>query len=135
MLCRYSAVALDDLIGIAKYIARDNSTRARSFAAELRASCAALARQPGMGRLRTDLGVGVCLFPHGNYVILFSAVSGGVLIERVLHGARDLAVVVNTPNQESIAAMKETRAMGKASFESAQELFDDLKKVAKPKTR
>jgi toxin ParE1/3/4 len=128
-------MALDDLIGIAKYIACDNPTRARSFMAELRASCAALARQPGMGRLRTDLGLGVRLFPHGNYVVLFSAVNGGVLIECVLHGARDLPIVMNAPNTESIAAMKETRAMGKARFKSAQELFDDLKKVAKPKTR
>jgi toxin ParE1/3/4 len=47
-----------------------------------------------MGRLRSDLGIGVRLFPHGNYVILFSAVNSGVLIERVLHGARDLPVVV-----------------------------------------
>jgi toxin ParE1/3/4 len=91
MQCRYSPVALDDLMGIAKYIAQDNPQRARSFVAELRASCSTLARQPGMGRLRPELGVGVRLFPHGNYVILFSALAGsGVRIERVLHGARDL---------------------------------------------
>jgi toxin ParE1/3/4 len=95
MRCKYSAVALDDLMDIARYIARDNPQRARSFATELRVSCSGLARQPGMGRLRPDLGVGVRLFPHGNYVILFSALSsGGVRIERVLHGARDLPVVV-----------------------------------------
>lgn len=126
-------MALDDLIGIAKYIARDNPSRARSFTAELRASCTALAGQPGMGRLRTDLGLGVRLFPHGNYVILFSAVNGGVLIERVLRGARDLAVAVKAPNLKTSDAMQATRSMGKARFQSAQELFDDLDKVAGPK--
>jgi toxin ParE1/3/4 len=96
MQCKYSAVAVDDLIGIAQYIARDNPKRAGSFTAELRACCSALARQPGMGRLRPDLGTDVRLFPHGNYVILFSALNdGGVCIERVLHGARDLPLVVN----------------------------------------
>ena len=95
MQYKYSAAALDDLTSIAKYIARDNAPRARSFAAELRLSCSVLARQPGVGRLRPDLGVGVRLFPHGNYVILFSALSGGgVRIERVLHGARDLSAAV-----------------------------------------
>lgn len=48
MQCKYSAAALDDLTGITKYIARDNAPRARSFAAELRASCSALQRQPGV---------------------------------------------------------------------------------------
>jgi toxin ParE1/3/4 len=135
MKCRYSAVALDDLMGIAKYIAQDNPKRARSFVAELRATCITLARQPGMGRLRTDLGVGVRFFPHGNYVILFSVVNGGVLIERVMHDARDLPMAIEAPTQETIEAMKATRAMDKARFRSAQELFDDLRKVAKPKTR
>jgi hypothetical protein len=77
----------------------------------------------------------VRLFPHGNYVILFSAVNGSVLIERVLHGARDLPMAVKAPNLDTIAAMQETRAMGRARFKSAQELFDDLEKVAKPKAR
>jgi toxin ParE1/3/4 len=91
MQCKYSAVALDDLVAIAKYIAQDNPKRARSFVAELRATCTTLARQPGMGRLRPDLGMGVRLFPYGNYVILFSALVGsGVRVERVLHGARDI---------------------------------------------
>jgi toxin ParE1/3/4 len=129
-------VALDDLIGIAKYIARDNPTRARSFTSELRASCAARAKQPGMGRLRVDLGLGVRLFPHGNYVILFSAGTGGVLIERVLHGARDLALAVKAPNLKTSDAMQATRSMGKARFKSAQGLFDDLDKAAKlPRTK
>ncbi len=97
MVCRYSAVALDDLTAIASYIARDNPKRARSYVAELRTTASILAKQPGMGRLRNDLGSGVRLFPHGNYVILFTALAGGgARVERVLHGARDLSVVVQS---------------------------------------
>jgi toxin ParE1/3/4 len=95
MQCRYSATARDDLLGIARYIAQDNPIRARSFAAELRERCSLLARQSGMGRAQPELGSGIRLFAYGKYVILFSALpSGGVLIERVLHRARDLPMVM-----------------------------------------
>jgi DNA-damage-inducible protein J len=57
------------------------------------------------------------------------------LFLRQVVAQRGLPFEVKAPNLDTIAAMKETRAMGKARFKSAQELFDDLDKVAKPKAR
>jgi DNA-damage-inducible protein J len=42
---------------------------------------------------------------------------------------------VKTPNAMTIAAMNEVRAMGKARFATAQELFDDLEKSSAGKAR
>jgi DNA-damage-inducible protein J len=39
---------------------------------------------------------------------------------------------MNVPNAETRAAMQEARAMGRARFASAQELFDDLEKASQP---
>jgi DNA-damage-inducible protein J len=42
---------------------------------------------------------------------------------------------VKTPNAETVAAMKEARAMRKARFATAQELFDALEKTGTTKAR
>ena len=43
-----------------------------------------------MGRARPDLGDGIRLMPHGNYLIFYSVHDDAVRIERVMHGARDI---------------------------------------------
>lgn len=47
----------------------------------------------------------------------------------------DLPLEIKVPNAITRAAMQEAHAMKKAKFNSAQELFDDLEKVGKAKTR
>lgn len=42
---------------------------------------------------------------------------------------------VRTPNAVTVVAMNEARSMGRASFNSAQELFDDLEKAGTAKAR
>ncbi len=95
---QFSALARDDLLDIAHFIARDNPIRARSFVAELREQCALLAQHPGMGVAKPEYAEGLRMLPHGRYLIFFSATaSQGVLIERVLQSARHTASQFDNP--------------------------------------
>lgn len=82
--------ALQDLTGIADFIAADNPGRAVSFIDELMAVCADLAARPQAYQRRDDLGDGIRQAVHGRYLILFTSDETGVVIERVVHGARRL---------------------------------------------
>ncbi len=64
--------------------------RAVSFVRELRKRCGQVARYPRRYPLREEFGDGVRVAVHGSYLILFAQRSGAVVIERVVHGARDL---------------------------------------------
>jgi toxin ParE1/3/4 len=90
-VAQFAALARKDLLGIVRYIARDNPQRARSFVIELRQQCALLAEQPGLGVPKPELADGLRVKPHGRYLIFFSAIEGGILIERVLHSARNFS--------------------------------------------
>lgn len=81
-----------DLIEIGLYIARQSGSRqqAESFLDLIQQTATLLATQPEMGELRTEFSTGCYRsFSVGNYVIYFRPVSDGILIARVLHGARD----------------------------------------------
>lgn len=90
---RLSRRAVRDIEGIAVYIAQDDPNAAAEYVDRLQARFQILAENPRMGRDADDFGVDVRAFPIGNYVVFYRAVSGGVLIVRVLHGARNLAQV------------------------------------------
>ncbi|MHB8391921.1 MAG: type II toxin-antitoxin system RelE/ParE family toxin [Acidobacteriaceae bacterium] len=79
-----------DLDAIADTIAQDNSTRAVSFLAEVRAKLRAVATHPLLYRLRPEIGEDARVALAGRYVILFRVVGESVRIERVVYGARDL---------------------------------------------
>jgi toxin ParE1/3/4 len=85
-----AALAEADIEEIGDFIAQDNPRRAVTFVRELREQCAKLGPQPGLGAARPEFGEGIRLWPHGRYVILYSVRDDHVLVERVLHGARDL---------------------------------------------
>jgi DNA-damage-inducible protein J len=57
------------------------------------------------------------------------------LFLRQVVAQQGLPFEIRTPNATTIAAMKEARAMGKAKFDSAQALFNDLEKAAPEKAR
>jgi toxin ParE1/3/4 len=86
---RYSPAAARDLEEILDYIARDNPRRARTFVRELRLFCREVATRPRSFPLREELGTGVRLAVYGAYLVLFAEREGVVVIERVVHGARD----------------------------------------------
>ena len=83
-----------DLQAAARFIRRDNPTAARAFLEAAYDSFEFLARNPGVGRRRADLG-----FPDvrslrvegfRRYLIFYRELSDRIQIWRVLHGARDL---------------------------------------------
>ncbi len=81
-----------DLVEIGQYIARQSGSwrRADSFLDLVYQTCEVLAAQPEMGELRVEFATGQFRsFSVGNYVIYFCPAPDGILIARVLHGARD----------------------------------------------
>ena len=92
----FSALARKDLLDIARYIARDNPQRARGFVIDLREQCFLLSKQPGLGVARTDLEENLRMLPYGRYLIFFSETECGILVERVLHSARNLPPLLNS---------------------------------------
>jgi toxin ParE1/3/4 len=85
--------ALTDLAEIWAYIAEDSPERADAFADLLTTKLQALARRPGIGRLRPELAGDLRSFPVGRYVIFYLAISRRVEIVRVLHGSRDIEAI------------------------------------------
>ena len=85
--------ALTDLAEIWAYIAEDSPERADAFADLLTTKFEALARRPGMGRLRPELAEDIRSFTVGRYVIFYFAISRRVEIVRVLHGSRDIEAI------------------------------------------
>ena len=57
---------------------------------ELEARCEALARTPGIGTARPELGQGVRMLPHARFLVFYRLDTETVRVERVLHGARDI---------------------------------------------
>ncbi|WP_045123071.1 type II toxin-antitoxin system RelE/ParE family toxin [Pseudomonas sp. GM80] len=96
----FSALSREDLQQIARFIARDNPRRARSFVGELRVRCDYLITQPNQGISREDCAKGLKMITHARYLIFYSIVEGDVQIERVLHSARDLARLFEAVGRE-----------------------------------
>ncbi len=82
--------ALEDLEAIGDYIASDNPIRAVSFIDDMKDLFSRVARQPRIYRRRDDLAKGLRQAVRGRYLILFTEDPEGVVIERVIHGARRL---------------------------------------------
>jgi len=78
--------AITDLAEIWDFIADDSEGRADTFIDLLDRKIHTLARRPNIGRAREELRS----FPVGRYIIFYRAISKGIEIVRVLHGARDL---------------------------------------------
>ncbi|MBT3201040.1 MAG: type II toxin-antitoxin system RelE/ParE family toxin [Phycisphaerales bacterium] len=82
--------AEEDLIDIWSYIADDNSDAADRLLDEIDKTCDTLADNPKLGRPREELSDGLRSLHVGNYVILYRSGGEGIIVIRVLHGARDL---------------------------------------------
>jgi toxin ParE1/3/4 len=94
----FSMRARKDLLDIARYIARDNPQCASTFVIDLRLQCVLLSKQSGLGAIRTDLADNLRMLPYGRYLIFFSENEFGILVERVLHSARNLSSLFNNPS-------------------------------------
>lgn len=84
---RYSPSSKQDLRSIADYYRDKNRDYAERTIKAIRDQCRRLARQPGMGRSRDDLAIGLRSFSVGSYIIFFQKSENGIDVVRVLHSA------------------------------------------------
>jgi len=83
-------LARRDLDEIWYFIARDNVSAADNLLEEIERKCCLLAEFPELGQLRPEFRTGQYRsFTVRKYVIYYRPVADGILIARVLHGARD----------------------------------------------
>ena len=82
--------AEQDLLDIWDYIADDSFDRADEFLDRVEGKLQTLARNPGLGRRRQELSVGLQSFPLGNYVVFYREIENGIEVIRILHGSRDI---------------------------------------------
>ena len=83
-----------DLQAAARYIRQHNPTAARGFLVAAYDTFEFLARHPGAGRPRADLGFAEVrswrVEGYRNYLVFYRETADGIQIWRVLHGAVDL---------------------------------------------
>ena len=82
--------AEQDLSELVRYIASDNPDAADRFFAAVRERYQQLTGNPGMGRLRPDIGTEIRIFPLDGYIVIYRPIPDGILILRFLSGRRDL---------------------------------------------
>ena len=85
----FSPRAARDLEEIGDYIARDNPLRAVSFLNELLETCGKIAAAPLSFEARPDIGPNIRRTVPGRYLIFYTVQPSAVLVERILHGARN----------------------------------------------
>lgn len=96
MQVTFSPKTRQDLIEIGDHIALDSPANARRFVGKLMEQCQRIGKAP-MGYVgRDDIAPGVRMAALGRYVIFFRVLGNAVRIERVLHGARNLPIVLRT---------------------------------------
>ncbi|WP_304218706.1 type II toxin-antitoxin system RelE/ParE family toxin [Phenylobacterium aquaticum] len=79
-----------DLTDIWVSIAKDNGPAADRVLLALMAAEDRLAAFPQLGRSRPDLPGQLRSWPVGAYLVFYRPMEGGILVIRILHGARDL---------------------------------------------
>lgn len=90
----FSPKSRQDLLDIGDYIAKDGPANARRFVRKLIDQCTRIGRAPLGYVARDDLAPGLRMAAVDRYVIFFRVQGGVVRVERVLHGARNLPVVM-----------------------------------------
>ncbi|MCR6646391.1 MAG: type II toxin-antitoxin system RelE/ParE family toxin [Terricaulis sp.] len=85
---RLSRLAEADLEAIEEYIARGNPARAISFIEELLTLCRRIGEAPLGYPARPDIAPTARMGVHGRYLVLFEITTSGVVIRRIVHGAR-----------------------------------------------
>lgn len=90
---RVSDFAKFELLDIWEYIAKHNLTAANRMTERITQTYDLLARHPNIGPARDEIAVGLRSFPVGSYVILYRVTDERLLIERVVHGARDFGAL------------------------------------------
>jgi toxin ParE1/3/4 len=92
--CELTDLADQDIFEVSVYIAQNRGLEvAQGFIDTINDKFLLLAGSPGLGRSREELAPGLRSFTVGKYVIFYRLISGGILVVRVLHGARDITSI------------------------------------------
>ena len=86
-----AASARRDLEEIEAWMAQHNPSRTVTFIESLADALDGLADMPLMGRARPEIRPGLRSIVHRSYVVFYRPTSEGILVLRVIHGARDIA--------------------------------------------
>lgn len=79
-----------DLFEISTYIAKDNPRAADALIDSIGQKLRLLSELPSMGHERPEFGKDLRSFREGNYLIFYRPLTDGIILLRVLHGARNL---------------------------------------------
>lgn len=85
-------IAEDDLAEIIAFIAEDDIAAAEKLAARIEKQLARLAGHPSLGRIPAEeelARLGYRYLVVDNYLIFYTVSAEAVLIQRIIHGARD----------------------------------------------
>ncbi len=82
-----------DLAEIWAYIAADSESAATRLLDKIKATCASLLDFPSSGVSRDRLARGLRVLFQGNYAVYYTIAETESLVVRVLHSARDAAVI------------------------------------------
>jgi len=82
-----------DLAEIWAYVAADSESAATHLLDKIKATCARLLDFPSSGVSRDRLARGLRVVFQGNYAIYYTIAEIEIIIVRVLHSARDAAVI------------------------------------------
>ena len=88
---RFTPLAARDLEEIVTYLAARNPAAAARLLDDVTERLKGLAAMPLSGRKREELSSSLRSVPVGGYVIFYQPVEEGVIVVRILHGARDIA--------------------------------------------
>jgi toxin ParE1/3/4 len=100
MSVQFTEIAVLDIDDIWSYLAitQGNPKVAQKVMDELRETFELLSDFPMMGRERNDLKQGIRrIVVRKRYIVLYRVIDEGVLIERVVHGSRDLESLFQEP--------------------------------------
>src|SRR5438045_6374735 len=97
---RLTPEAEEDIFEIWRYIVRDNRDAADRVEAAILETCLLIARSPQAGQLRRDVTSRALRFwpvpRFPNYQIVYDPATKPVIIYRVVHGARNLKLLLNS---------------------------------------
>lgn len=91
----FSLLAQQDLQQIHDYIADDNPEAASALLTRIEKRCKSLSAN--IGKNRDVIEKGLRSITEGKYLIFFQEVEGKILIVRVLHGAREIEKLFDSP--------------------------------------
>ena len=82
--------AEEDILAIARYIALANPTAATQWLDKLEKTLALLGKNTQLGESVEHIRPGLRRLSQGNYLLVYEPADDGIVLVRVLHGARKL---------------------------------------------